>query len=172
METYSLYPAKQFVMPPEQVKAAIERIRLEMEEQVEYFESLGKPLEAERIRTRVEYDLEMLSEIGYCSGIENYSRQLSNRKAGERPAVLLDYFPPDFLTFIDESHVTLPQVGAMYEGDRSRKLNLVTYGFRLPSALDNRPLKAEEFERHRTRVFVSATPGRSNWKKRPTWWSS
>ncbi|HRV23759.1 MAG TPA: DEAD/DEAH box helicase family protein, partial [Sphaerochaeta sp.] len=134
VETFSLYPAKQFVMPPEQVKAAIDRIRLEMEEQVEYFESLGKPLEAERIRTRVEYDLEMLSEIGYCSGIENYSRQLSNRKAGERPAVLLDYFPPDFLTFIDESHVTLPQVGAMYEGDRSRKLNLVTYGFRLPSA--------------------------------------
>lgn len=166
VETFSLYPAKQFVMPPEQVKAAIERIRLEMEEQVEYFESLGKPLEAERIRTRVEYDLEMLSEIGYCSGIENYSRQLSNRKAGERPAVLLDYFPPDFLTFIDESHVTLPQVGAMYEGDRSRKLNLVTYGFRLPSALDNRPLKAEEFEQViGQRVFVSATPGKIELEK-------
>ena len=166
VETFSLYPAKQFVMPPEQVKAAIDRIRLEMEEQVEYFESLGKPLEAERIRTRVEYDLEMLSEIGYCSGIENYSRQLSNRKAGERPAVLLDYFPPDFLTFIDESHVTLPQVGAMYEGDRSRKLNLVTYGFRLPSALDNRPLKAEEFEQViGQRVFVSATPGKIELEK-------
>lgn len=166
VETFSLYPAKQFVMPPEQVKAAIERIRLEMEEQVEYFESLGKPLEAERIRTRVEYDLEMLSEIGYCSGIENYSRQLSNRKAGERPAVLLDYFPPDFLTFIDESHVTLPQVGAMYEGDRSRKLNLVTYGFRLPSALDNRPLKAEEFEHViGQRIFVSATPGKIELEK-------
>ncbi len=166
VETFSLYPAKQFVMPPEQVKAAIERIRLEMEEQVEYFGSLGKPLEAERIRTRVEYDLEMLSEIGYCSGIENYSRQLSNRKAGERPAVLLDYFPPDFLTFIDESHVTLPQVGAMYEGDRSRKLNLVTYGFRLPSALDNRPLKAEEFEQViGQRVFVSATPGKIELEK-------
>lgn len=166
VETFSLYPAKQFVMPPEQVKAAIDRIRLEMEEQVEYFGSLGKPLEAERIRTRVEYDLEMLSEIGYCSGIENYSRQLSNRKAGERPAVLLDYFPPDFLTFIDESHVTLPQVGAMYEGDRSRKLNLVTYGFRLPSALDNRPLKAEEFEQViGQRVFVSATPGKIELEK-------
>lgn len=159
--SYTLYPAKQFVMPPEQVKAAIGRIRGEMEEQVELFESMGKPLEAERIRTRVEYDLEMLQEIGYCSGIENYSRPLSNRKAGERPAVLLDYFPPDFITFIDESHVTLPQVGAMYEGDRSRKLNLVNYGFRLPSALDNRPLKYAEFtEVIDQRVYVSATPGK------------
>ncbi len=166
VSTFSLYPAKQFVMPPEQVKAAINRIRLEMEEQVEYFESMGKPLEAERIRTRVEYDLEMLTEIGYCSGIENYSRPLSHRKAGERPAVLLDYFPPDFLTFIDESHVTIPQVGAMYEGDRSRKLNLVNYGFRLPSALDNRPLKAAEFEYVvKQRVFVSATPGKVELEK-------
>src|SRR5690554_1388680 len=159
VDTFSLYPAKQFVMPPEQVKAAIERIRSEMEEQVEYFESMGKPIEAERIRTRVEYDLEMLNEIGYCSGIENYSRPLSHRKAGERPAVLLDYFPPDFITFIDESHVTLPQVGAMYEGDRSRKLNLVNYGFRLPSALDNRPLKYDEFDKTcEQRIYVSATP--------------
>ncbi|HKM06770.1 MAG TPA: helicase-related protein, partial [Sphaerochaeta sp.] len=159
--SYTLYPAKQFVMPPEQVKAAIQRIRSEMEDQVEFFNSSGRPLEAERIKTRVEYDLEMLQEIGYCSGIENYSRPLSDRKAGERPAVLLDYFPPDFITFIDESHVTLPQVGAMYEGDRSRKLNLVNYGFRLPSALDNRPLKASEFtEVVNQRVFVSATPGK------------
>jgi len=161
VSSYTLYPAKQFVMPPEQVKAAIQRIRSEMEDQVEFFNSSGRPLEAERIRTRVEYDLEMLQEIGYCSGIENYSRPLSDRKAGERPAVLLDYFPPDFITFIDESHVTLPQVGAMYEGDRSRKLNLVNYGFRLPSALDNRPLKASEFtEVVQQRIFVSATPGK------------
>ena len=159
VESYSLYPAKQFVMPHEQVKAAISKIRSEMEDQVEYFTSMGKPLEAERIKTRVEYDLEMLEEIGYCSGIENYSRPLSDRKAGERPAVLLDYFPPDFITFIDESHVTLPQVGAMYEGDRSRKLNLVNFGFRLPSALDNRPLKASEFEQVvKQRIYVSATP--------------
>ncbi|HOE85050.1 MAG TPA: excinuclease ABC subunit UvrB [Sphaerochaeta sp.] len=162
VESYTLYPAKQFVMPPEQVQAAISRIRGEMEEQIEYFESMGKPLEAERIKTRVEYDLEMLEEIGYCSGIENYSRPLSNRKAGERPAVLLDYFPPDFITFIDESHVTLPQVGAMYEGDRSRKLNLVNYGFRLPSALDNRPLKYAEFVNViGQRLYVSATPGKT-----------
>ncbi len=161
VSSYTLYPAKQFVMPPEQVKAAVQRIRSEMEDQVEFFNSSGRPLEAERIKTRVEYDLEMLQEIGYCSGIENYSRPLSDRNAGERPAVLLDYFPPDFVTFIDESHVTLPQVGAMYEGDRSRKLNLVNYGFRLPSALDNRPLKASEFtEVVNQRVFVSATPGK------------
>jgi excinuclease ABC subunit B len=160
VDSFTLYPAKQFVMPQEEIKAAIQRIRSEMDDQVEYFNSLGKPLEAERIKTRVEYDLEMLEEIGYCSGIENYSRPLSDRKAGERPAVLLDYFPPDFVTFIDESHVTLSQVGAMYEGDRSRKLNLVNYGFRLPSALDNRPLKASEFtDVVRQRVFVSATPG-------------
>jgi excinuclease ABC subunit B len=162
VDSYTLYPAKQFVMPPEQVKAAFCRIRSEMEEQGELFNSMGKPLEAERIKTRVEYDLEMLEEIGYCSGIENYSRPLSDRKAGERPAVLLDYFPPDFITFIDESHVTLPQVGAMYEGDRSRKLNLVNYGFRLPSALDNRPLKAAEFEQVvQQRIYVSATPGKT-----------
>jgi excinuclease ABC subunit B len=160
VDSFTLYPAKQFVMPQEEIKAAIQRIRSEMDDQVEYFNSLGKPLEAERIKTRVEYDLEMLEEIGYCSGIENYSRPLSDRNAGERPAVLLDYFPPDFVTFIDESHVTLSQVGAMYEGDRSRKLNLVNYGFRLPSALDNRPLKASEFtDVVQQRVFVSATPG-------------
>ena len=166
VDSYTLYPATQFVMPQDQVKAAISRIRSEMEDQVEFFRSSGKPLEAERIKTRVEYDLEMLEEIGYCSGIENYSRPLSDRKAGERPAVLLDYFPPDFVTFIDESHVTLPQVGAMYEGDRRRKLNLVNYGFRLPSALDNRPLKASEFEQVvRQRVFVSATPGKIELEK-------
>ena len=161
-DAFTLYPAKQFVMPKEQVLAAIERIRTEMEEQHELFLTTGRPVEAERIKTRVEYDLEMLQEIGYCSGIENYSRPLSNRKPGERPAVLLDYFQPDFLTFIDESHVTLPQIGAMYEGDHSRKVNLVQYGFRLPSALDNRPLKYDEFDKVTgQRIFVSATPGKT-----------
>lgn len=160
-ESFTLYPAKQFVMPKEQVLAAIGRIRSEMEEQYELFMNTGRPLEAERIKTRVEYDLEMLQEIGYCPGIENYSRPLSNRAPGERPAVLLDYFQPDFLTFIDESHVTLPQIGAMYEGDHSRKMNLVQYGFRLPSALDNRPLKFDEFDQVAgQRIFVSATPGK------------
>ena len=161
-DAFTLYPAKQFVMPKEQVLAAIEKIRTEMEEQHELFLTTGRPVEAERIKTRVEYDLEMLQEIGYCSGIENYSRPLSNRKPGERPAVLLDYFQPDFLTFIDESHVTLPQIGAMYEGDHSRKVNLVQYGFRLPSALDNRPLKYDEFDKVTgQRIFVSATPGKT-----------
>ena len=160
-ESFTLYPAKQFVMPKEQVIAALDRIRKEMEEQYEYFMNTGHPLESERIKTRVEYDLEMLQELGYCSGIENYSRPLSNRAPGERPAVLLDYFQPDFLTFIDESHVTLPQIGAMYEGDHSRKVNLVQYGFRLPSALDNRPLKYDEFDSVTgQRIFVSATPGK------------
>ena len=159
-DTVTLYPAKQFVMPQSQIDAAIDRINEEKEERVEYFLSNGKPLEAERIKSRVEYDLEMLQEVGYCSGIENYSRPLSDRAPGERPAVLLDYFPDDFVTFIDESHVTLPQIGAMYEGDRSRKLNLVNYGFRLPSALDNRPLKYDEFDQKvGQRIYVSATPG-------------
>ena len=160
-DSFTLYPAKQFVMPKEQVIAAIGRIRSEMEEQYEHFLNTGHPVEAERIKTRVEYDLEMLQEIGYCPGIENYSRPLSNRAPGERPAVLLDYFQPDFLSFIDESHVTLPQIGAMYEGDHSRKSNLVQYGFRLPSALDNRPLKFDEFDQVTgQRIFVSATPGK------------
>jgi len=160
VSSFTLYPAKQFVMPEEQVKAGIRLIRSEMEDQYKYFLDAGKPLEAERIKTRVEYDLEMLQEVGYCSGIENYSRPLAGRSEGERPSVLLDYFPPDFITFIDESHVTLPQVGAMYEGDRSRKLNLVNYGFRLPSALDNRPLKFNEFDDIvGQRIYVSATPG-------------
>ncbi len=158
--SFTLYPAKQFVMPEEQIKKGIELIHSEMEDQYKYFLDNGKPLEAERIKTRVEYDLAMLQEVGYCTGIENYSRPLAGRKEGERPSVLLDYFPPDFITFIDESHVTLPQVGAMYEGDRSRKLNLVNYGFRLPSALDNRPLKFDEFDGIvGQRVYVSATPG-------------
>ncbi len=160
VDVVTLYPAKQFVMPQDQINRAIDQINQEKEERVEYFLSNGKPVEAERIKSRVEYDLEMLQEVGYCSGIENYSRILSGRAPGERPAVLLDYFPDDFVTFIDESHVTLPQIGAMYEGDRSRKTNLVNYGFRLPSALDNRPLKYDEFD-HKVgqRIYVSATPG-------------
>lgn len=161
VEQFSLYPAKQFVMPQEAIRKSIGSIQNELNDRIEYFTSQGKFVEAERIKSRVEYDVEMLNEIGYCGGIENYSRQLTGRKEGQRPAVLLDYFADDFITFIDESHVTLPQVGAMYEGDRSRKLNLVNYGFRLPSALDNRPMKFDEFnEKVGQRVYVSATPGR------------
>ena len=160
VDSVTLYPAKQFVMPQAQIDKAIKSIDDEKEERYEYFISNGKYVEAERIKSRVEYDLEMLQEVGYCSGIENYSRPLTGRKPGERPAVLLDYFPDDFVTFIDESHVTLPQIGAMYEGDRSRKTNLVEYGFRLPSALDNRPLKYDEFDsKVGQRIYVSATPG-------------
>jgi excinuclease ABC subunit B len=161
VESFSLYPAKQFVMPQEAIRKSIGTIQDELKDRIEYFTSQGKFVEAERIKSRVEYDVEMLNEIGYCGGIENYSRQLTGRKEGQRPAVLLDYFADDFFTFIDESHVTLPQVGAMYEGDRSRKLNLVNYGFRLPSALDNRPMKFSEFnEKVGQRVYVTATPGR------------
>ena len=160
VDSVTLYPAKQFVMPQAQIDRAIKAIDDEKEERYEYFISNGQYVEAERIKSRVEYDLEMLQEVGYCSGIENYSRPLTGRKPGERPAVLLDYFPDDFVTFIDESHVTLPQIGAMYEGDRSRKMNLVNYGFRLPSALDNRPLNYEEFDsKVGQRIYVSATPG-------------
>ncbi|MBQ0070417.1 MAG: DEAD/DEAH box helicase family protein, partial [Spirochaetales bacterium] len=160
VSSVTLYPAKQFVLPQTQIDRAIRAIEEEKDERYEYFMSNGKYVEAERIKSRVEYDLEMLQEIGYCSGIENYSRPLTGRAPGERPAVLLDYFPDDFVTFIDESHVTLPQIGAMYEGDRSRKTNLVNYGFRLPSALDNRPLKYEEFDaKVGQRIYVSATPG-------------
>ncbi len=161
VSSVSVYPAKQFVMPPEQVKRALGKIKQEMEDQVTFFSQQGKLLEAERIKTRVEYDLEMLQELGYCSGIENYSRPLGERAEGEAPPVLLNYFPPGFFTFIDESHVSIPQIGAMYEGDRSRKLNLVNYGFRLPSALDNRPLTYSEFDSTcGQRIYVSATPGK------------
>ncbi len=160
VKSVTLYPTKQFVMPQSQIDKAIELINQEKEERYQYFMSNGKFVEAERIKTRVEYDLEMLQEVGFCSGIENYSRPLTGRAPGERPAVLLDYFPKDFVTFIDESHVTVPQIGAMYEGDRSRKTNLVNYGFRLPSALDNRPLKYDEFDSIvGQRFYISATPG-------------
>ena len=157
---FTLYPAKHFVVPETNIPRALNNIRLELKDQLEFLEERKKIVEAQRLKTRTEYDLEMLEEMGYCSGIENYARHLTGREAGDRPSVLLDYFPSRFLTFIDESHVTLPQVGAMYEGDRSRKNNLVNFGFRLPSALDNRPLTAEEFDRVLSqRVYVSATPG-------------
>jgi excinuclease ABC subunit B len=157
-----IYPAKQFVMPAEMVQNALGAIREELEKRLEYFKANGKILEAERLKTRVEYDIEMLTEMGYCSGIENYSALLAGRKPGESPDTLVDYLPKEHLTFIDESHVTLPQLGAMYLGDRSRKQNLVDYGFRLPCALDNRPLRYDEFaERLDKTVFVSATPGKT-----------
>jgi len=160
LEFCTVYPAKYFVMPQERLRNALQLIRDELTARYAQFTEEGKLLEAERIKTRTEYDLEMLEEMGYCSGIENYSRHLSARKQGERPAVLLDFFPQKFLAFVDESHVTLPQVRGMHEGDRARKLSLVKYGFRLPSALDNRPLVYNEFEGLLDRViFVSATPG-------------
>jgi len=157
-----IYPAKQFVMPGSMIENAMGAIRQELKERLEYFQNNGKIMEAERLKTRVEYDIEMLTEMGYCPGIENYSAIMAGRKPGESPDTLVDYLPKDHLTFIDESHVTLPQLGAMYAGDRSRKQNLVDYGFRLPCALDNRPLRYDEFaERLDKTVFVSATPGKT-----------
>jgi excinuclease ABC subunit B len=156
----SIYPAKHFVMPEERLRIATTAIEEELRARYDEFLSEGKHLEAERIKSRTEYDLEMLDTMGYCPGIENYSRHLSGRSEGERPAVLIDFFPEKFITFIDESHVTIPQVRGMYEGDRSRKLSLVRHGFRLPSALDNRPLYFGEFESLLTfSICVSATPG-------------
>jgi len=155
-----IYPAKHFITSPPRLKEAVTAIRGELEEQVAFFQKAGKPLEAERIESRTKYDLEMLQEMGYCNGIENYSRHLTGRRAGEAPACLIDYFPEEFLIIIDESHVTLPQIRGMFEGDRSRKQTLVDFGFRLPSALDNRPLNFPEFERFaRNILYVSATPG-------------
>ena len=159
LETLMVYPAKHFVMPEEMLRSSTKIIREELETWHDSLMQQNKLVEAQRIRGRTEYDLEMLQEMGYCSGIENYSRHLMGRKEGERPAVLIDYFPQDFLTIIDESHVTVPQIGAMYAGDRSRKQSLVEFGFRLPSALDNRPLYYAEFESLCTRtIYVSATP--------------
>ena len=156
----AIYPASHYVTTKEKMAAAIDRIRAECDERVKYFTDNGKLLEAQRIKQRTDYDIEMMQELGYCSGIENYSRVISNRAPGSPPLTLLDYFPKEFLLFVDESHVTLPQERAMYRGDRARKETLVDYGFRLPSAFDNRPLKFEEFtERIHQRVYVSATPG-------------
>lgn len=156
----AIYPASHYVVAPEKLERAITDILAEMEEQVKKFEKEGKLLEAQRIRQRTEYDMEMLRETGFCKGIENYSRVMSGREPGSAPFTLLNYFPDDFVLFVDESHVTLPQVRGMYGGDRSRKESLVNYGFRLPSAFDNRPLTFDEFyERVGQKVFVSATPG-------------
>lgn len=155
----TIYPANMFVTSPDVLQRAIWEIQQDMVKQVEYFKEIGKHLEAKRLEERTNFDLEMIRELGYCSGIENYSRYLDGREPGTRPFCLLDYFPKDFLMIIDESHVTISQVHAMYGGDRSRKENLVEYGFRLPAALDNRPLKFEEFEAMQNQViFVSATP--------------
>jgi len=155
----AIYPAKHFVTTPMRLKEGTRLIREELEQRLAEFRAEGKLLEAQRLKMRTEYDLEMLNEIGYCSGIENYSRPLSGRKQGQRPQCLIDYFPEDFLLIVDESHVTIPQIGGMYEGDRSRKQVLVDYGFRLPSALDNRPLRFDEFERVTGQaIYVSATP--------------
>jgi len=154
-----IYPAKHFVTSQEKLQAAMRDIEEEMQAQVKLFEQQGKLLEAQRIKQRTMYDLEMLSEVGYCAGIENYSRHLARRGAGDQPWTLLDYFPDDYLLIVDESHISLPQVRGMYGGDRSRKEQLVQFGFRLPSALDNRPLRFDEFERHINQaVYVSATP--------------
>ena len=159
-EELSIYPANNFVTSKERSRAAINQIQDDLMERYNYFREVGKNLEAKRLMGRVEYDLEMIREIGYCPGIENYSRYFDGRKAGTRPFCLLDYFDPGFLTFIDESHVTIPQVRAMYGGDRSRKQTLIEYGFRLPAAADNRPLQFEEFDSLiGQRLFVSATPG-------------
>ena len=160
MPAVVITPAKQFVMPKDKMEAAYKRIELELADRLKYFEGAKKFIEAQRIRERTEYDIEMMRELGYCNGIENYSRPLTGRAPGEPPECLLDYFPDDFLTIIDESHVAVPQIRAMYNGDQARKQKLVDYGFRLPSAKDNRPLKFAEFERkvHQI-VFTSATPG-------------
>ena len=160
LEQFALYPASPFVTSRDKLEAAMKRIRAEMEERVDVLEKANKLVEAQRIRMRTEYDLELMAEMGFCSGIENYSRHLSARKEGDRPFCLIDFFPKDFLLIIDESHATVPQIRAMYNGDRARKEKLVEYGFRLPSALDNRPLKDSEFWGEVTgqAVFVSATP--------------
>jgi len=159
VDSYTINPAKQFVTPQEKLQRAIVAIRHELEKQVEHFEKEQKFLEAQRIKMRTEYDIEMMQEMGFCQGIENYSRHLAAREPGSRPSTLIDFFPDDFLLMVDESHATIPQIGGMFEGDKSRKTTLVEHGFRLPSALDNRPLKFDEFmEITNQRLYVSATP--------------
>lgn len=161
-----IYPAKNFVVPQDQLEVAANRIQDELERRLEELNAQHKLLEAERLKTRVTYDIEMMKEMGYCSGIENYSAPIAGRAPGEPPATLLHYFPSDFLCMIDEAHITVPQIGAMYEGDRSRKQNLVDFGFRLPSALDNRPLKFDEFSRMMNQViYVTATPRKEEIKQ-------
>ena len=159
MSGFDLYPANQYATPKDKVDEAVRGIRQELDERVAWFESHNRLLEAQRIRMRTEYDIELLEEMGFCTGIENYSRYLAGRKAGERPFCLIDFFDEESLIFIDESHVTLPQIKAMYNGDRARKEKLVEYGFRLPSAFDNRPQTFEEFNQISDQlVYVSATP--------------
>lgn len=161
LEDYTFYPAKQFVTPAHKLQGAIKSIRSEMKERVEWFESKDRLIEAQRIRMRTDYDIEMMTEMGFCTGIENYSRHLTGRPEGSRPGTLIDFFPDDFLTVIDESHASVPQIGGMYAGDHSRKSVLVDFGFRLPSAMDNRPLKFAEFMPLTNQlVYVSATPSR------------
>ena len=161
MENAAIFPANLYIAPRDQMAQIVYEIQDEMNAQAEYFKKIGKHVEAQRIKERVTYDLEMMQELGYCSGIENYSRFLDRRKPGARPFCLIDYFPPDFLLVIDESHVTIPQISGMYGGDRSRKMTLVDFGFRLPSALDNRPLNFYEFESLINQaLFISATPGK------------
>jgi excinuclease ABC subunit B len=158
-DRFNIYPANLFVTSPQRQASAVAQIQLDLGKQIKFFNDEARELEAQRIEERVTYDVEMIKELGYCTGIENYSRYFDGRREGDRPFCLLDYFPKDFLTIIDESHVTVPQIRAMYGGDRSRKANLVEYGFRLPAALDNRPLKFEEFEELSGQViYVSATP--------------
>jgi excinuclease ABC subunit B len=160
LDRYDIYPGSHYVTPEAQLRMAAESIRAELHERLQFYDQEGRLLEKQRIEQRTMYDLEMIEQMGYCQGIENYSRHLSGRKPGEAPPTLIDYFPDDFLLVIDESHQTLPQIKAMYQGDRSRKGTLVDYGFRLPSALDNRPLRYDEFEAHiKQCIFVSATPG-------------
>jgi excinuclease ABC subunit B len=160
LDRYAIFPGSHYVTPQEQMRRAISEIRDELRERLDVFDKAGRFVEKQRLEQRTLYDIEMMEQMGFCNGIENYSRHLSGRKAGEPPPTLIDYFPSDFLLVLDESHQTVPQVGAMYRGDRARKETLVEYGFRLPSALDNRPLKFEEFEQHVHRcIYVSATPG-------------
>ena len=160
VKNVSLFPASHFVVSDEKLKLAIERIKKELQERLQELKQENKLLAAERLEQRTNYDIEMLEETGFCSGIENYSAPMAGRKKGETPTTLMDFFPEDYLLVVDESHVTLPQVRGMYNGDRARKLNLVEYGFRLPSALDNRPLKYDEFEKKINQaIYVSATPG-------------
>tara|TARA_Y100001968_G_scaffold239105_1_gene222527 strand:- start:2810 stop:4258 length:1449 start_codon:yes stop_codon:yes gene_type:complete len=168
LESITIFPGKQFVTQADKIKTAMKTIRNELREQIQYFEKENKLLEAQRIKMRTEYDLEMMEELGYCSGIENYSAHINQRPKGSKPNTLMDFFPEDYLLVIDESHATLPQIRGMYAGDRSRKTVLVDHGFRLPSALDNRPLNFEEFNDYQNQtIYLSATPAEQelNWSK-------